>query len=101
MSYFSFVAWGLFAPTNDRLEMLMTLDGKKVPKSTTATRKVSEYKNKDDTRAHDSSAMRVFSTDQRINVEQLRVQKMSCICHKNESVMINLDIEESALVRQV
>ena len=41
----------------------MASDDKKVPKSTTATRKVSERKNEDDERAHDSSAVRGFSTD--------------------------------------
>merc|ERR1740124_45293 len=100
-SYFAFIAWGSFAPINERLEILLTTDDKKVEKSTNATRKVKERKKKDSERAHDSSAERGFSTDQRINIEQLRVQKMSCIDRKNEAVMFNLAIEESALARQV
>ena len=100
-SCFVLIAWGQFAPTSDRLETLMTSDDKKVPKSTTATRKASERENKDNERACGSSTVRGFSTDQRTNVEQLRVQKMSCIDRKNEKVVINLAIEESALVRQV
>ena len=56
---------------------------------------------KDGERAHDSSAIRGFTTDQRINIEQLSVQKMSCVDRKNEAVMFNLAIEESALARQV
>eukprot|EP00548_Thalassiothrix_antarctica_P015743 CAMPEP_0194166986 /NCGR_PEP_ID=MMETSP0154-20130528/2433_1 /TAXON_ID=1049557 /ORGANISM="Thalassiothrix antarctica, Strain L6-D1" /LENGTH=427 /DNA_ID=CAMNT_0038877803 /DNA_START=367 /DNA_END=1647 /DNA_ORIENTATION=- len=100
-SYFAFIAWGPFAPINERLEILLTIDDKKVEKSTNATRKVKERKKKDSERAHDSSTERGFSTDQRINIEQLRVQKMSCIDRKNEAVMFNLAIEESALARQV
>ena len=100
-SYFAFVAWGPFAPINEQLEILMTTDDKKVEKSTNATRKVSERNQKDGKRAHDGSAERGFTTDQRINIEQLSVQKMSCIDRKNEAVMFNLAIAESALARQV
>ena len=68
-SYFAFIAWVPFAPMNDRLEMLMTSDDKKVAKSTTATRKVLERKNKDEVRAHASSALRGFSTEQSVNID--------------------------------
>ena len=47
----------------------MTTDDQKLPKSTATTRKVSEREIKDEERAHDSSAVRGFSTDQHINVE--------------------------------
>jgi len=100
-SYFAFIAWGPFAPINERLEVLMTTDDKKVDRVTTASKKVNERKQKDNERVHDTSAERGFSTDQRISIEQLSVQKQSCIDRKNEALMFNLAIEESALARQV
>ena len=60
-----------------------------------------ERNEKDGKSAHASSAVRGFTTDQRINIEQLSVQKMSCINQKNEAIILNLAIEESALARQV
>ena len=38
-SYFAFIAWGPFAPINERLEILMTTDDKKKNKAINATQK--------------------------------------------------------------
>ena len=70
-------------------------------KTTDVSIKKKESTVKDGERAHDSSAIRGFTTDQQINIEQLSVQKMSCVDRKNEAVMFNLAIQESALARQV
>ena len=78
----------------------MVTDDKKVNKATNTTQK-SERNDKDSKRSHDSSAVKGFMTDPRINIEQLSVQKMNCIDRKNEAVMFNLVIEKSALARQV
>lgn len=74
-SYFAFTAWGPFVPINERLKILMSADEKKVMNTISATLKQSEHNKKDDERSHDSSAVRGFSTDQKINIEQLNVQK--------------------------
>ena len=63
----------------------MTTDEKKKKKATNATRKVSERNKKDAKRAHDGSAEIGFTTDQRISIEQMSVQKMGCIDRKNEA----------------
>ena len=56
---------------------------------------------KDANITHDSLAVRGLTTDQKINIEQLGVLKMSCTDRKTEAAILNLSIEEGASARQV
>ena len=75
-SYYAFILFGPFADPDDRLTLLLTDDTSKSKKDgSRAQRRKTDQKEKLDNAAHDTSAVRGFSTDQRINIESLNVQK--------------------------
>ena len=51
--------------------------------------------------AHDQSAVRGFSTDQRIDIEKLNVQQRMLKDRRDETTIVALSIEESAIGRQL
>ena len=69
-SYFSFLTWGPFAPIDEILSLFLTDDryNSKGDGSRSQARK-SVKKIKVQEAAHDASAVRGFSTDQRISIE--------------------------------
>ena len=73
--YMAFVTWGPFVEPKDRLLLCITSDASKndaLGRTTTRKAKV-ELNNAD--RASDYGNMRDFSTDQRISIEGLHLQK--------------------------
>ena len=51
--------------------------------------------------SHDSSAVRGFSTSQQIDIEALNVQQQQMLDRRNETSIVALSIEESAIGRQL
>jgi len=74
-SYFAFVSWGPFALLDNCLLFLNTTDSKASVKVTQATMRKGEMKKNKVERESTTSAVRGFSTDQRISIEQLNIQK--------------------------
>ena len=101
-SFYVFMLWGPFASVEDRLPLLLTDETNKSKKECTRSqRRLAEKKEKVDDSAHDSSAARGFSTDQRINIETLNVQKQNQIDRIAEAAIVAISVEESAIARQV
>ena len=100
-SLFAFINWGPFVTVDEILEALLTSNNKKSSKIANATMKKNDRSEKDANRARASSAVRGSTTDQRIDIEQLGVLKMSCTDRRNEAAIFNLSIEEGVLASQV
>jgi hypothetical protein len=56
---------------------------------------------KDIERDTDTASVRGFSTDQRISILSMNIDKKRLIHEKNESLLVGLSIEEAALARQL
>ena len=101
-SFYVFMLWGPFASVEDRLPLLLTDETNKSKKECTRSqRRLAEKKEKVDDSVHDLSAARGFSTDQRINIETLNVQKQNQIDRIAEAAIVAISVEESAIARQV
>ena len=99
--FFEFVAWGPYALPDDRIRFINTTDSKATKKVTRAAMRKEKVEKTNNERECNTSAVRVFSTDQRISIEQLNVQKETMIERKNERTIIGLSIEMSAITLQV
>ena len=101
-SFFVFVAYGPFVPSNQRLEMLLLddKDRKRGEGSRAQLRKRDAKEKKVDSK-HDTASQRGFSTEQCLEIEALDLQKQAMLERKNDSVLVGLSVEQSALKDQV
>lgn len=98
---FAFIAWVPFALHDDCLQFVNTTNKKaiiKVKRSTMMKDKTNKITNKQE---YTTSAVRGFSTIQRISIKQLNVQKEIMLDCKNERTIIGLSIEVSAVAAQL
>ena len=99
-SYFAFIAWGPFVDISERLALLLTDELHKSKENSSRQHLRKNVKNaKDKKSAHDSSAVRGFSTDQRIDIETLNVQKQLVVDRHEETSIVAMSIEESCIGR--
>lgn len=100
-SFISFVLFGPFVEDKNRLALF---EEKEAPKGThpsrSQKRKLDEAEKNCD-RANDNSNDRGYSTDQKISIEGLRIQKLNHVQTTNESNLVALIAHESAIARQV
>ena len=81
---------------------LVSLDD--APKNTVKSRaqqKQDQNQNKRKERENDTSAVRGFSTDQRISIQSMNINKKRLEHQKNQTLLVGLSIQESAVARQV
>lgn len=101
-SFFVFVAYGPFVPSNQRLDMLL-LDNrdKKKGVGTRAELRKKDANEKILESKHDTASQRGFSTEQCLEIESLDLQKQAMLERKTDSVLVGLSVEQSALKDQV
>ena len=101
-SFYVFVLHGPFVPPSDRLDinLMDNKDRRKGDRSRAELRK-KESKEKAIDSVNDATATRGFTTDQRIEIENLGVQRESMIDRKNEVAMVALTLEESAMSKLI
>ena len=101
-SFFVFVTRGPFVPPDKRLPLTLVADvNKKKGSGSRAEQRRQDSKDGKKDAAHDTTATRGFSTEQRIDIENLKVRKQSLMDRQRESTMVGLSIEEAALSRQI
>ena len=96
-----FVAWGPFAEPNDRLLLFLTQDAPKNMAMGRAAKRKADMELNESERASDSGNNRGFSTDQRISIEGLYLQKQIQLQQSAEASMISLIAHERAISRQI
>ena len=100
--FFVFVIHGPFVPPSDQLDInIIDNKDKKKGEGTRAEMRKREAKEKSSEAKGDTDSTRGFTTDQRIEIENLGLQKESMIDHKNEVAMVALSLEESAMTKLI
>ena len=101
-SYYCFITYGPFAAPADQMSLLLTDDDNMAKGEGSRANKRKAYSmSKNSEASHDSSAVRGFSTSQRIDIEALNVQQQQMLDRRNETSIVALSIEESAFGRQI
>ena len=101
-SFFVFVLYGPFVPKDDRLSLFIIDDkNKKKGEGTRAKGRAEDLKRKVSESHNDNTAIRGFTTEQRIEIENLNVQRQMMMDRQSESKIVGLSIEASAIERQV
>ena len=101
-SYYCFITYGPFAAPADQMSLLLTDDDNMAKgEGSRANKRKSDSMSKNSEASHDSSAVRGFSTSQRIDIEALNVQQQQMLDRRNETSIVALSIEESAIGRQL
>ena len=96
-SFFVFMMWGPFVPPNKKLPLMLTTKGK----GSRVKDRNKELKDKMEDAATDTTHVRGFSTDQRIDIENLNVRKQALCDRQREQSIVGFSIEEAALGRQI
>ena len=101
-SFFVFVVYGPFVPASDRLDILL-VDNKdrKKGEGTRSQLRNKDAKDKALVSKHDTESQRGFSTDQRIDIEALDVQKEAMRDRKHEAALVGMSVEGSVLSKQI
>ena len=101
-SFFVFVLYGPFVPPSDQLNInLIDNNAKKKGEGTRAELRANEAKEKAIDAENDTTSTRGFTTDQRIDIESLNMQKETMVDRKNEVAMVALSLEKSAMTELV
>jgi len=100
-SFMAFVLWGPFAIDSEKLSLFCTDDAAKSTVASRAQKRKMALQLKKEERAGDRSAVRGFSTEQRINLEALDISKQKLQHQKNQSFLVSLAIQESAMARSI
>ena len=89
-------------PTLHQLDInVIDNNQKKKGEGTQAALRKKEAKEKADEKQNDSESTRGFTTDQRIDIETLSLQKESMLDRKHEVAMVALSLEESSMTKLV
>ena len=101
-SFYVFVLHGPFVPTADQLDInIIESKDKKKGEGTRSQQRKAEAREKANDAKGDSTSTRGFTTDQRIDIENLGLRKESMIDRKNEVAMVALSLEESAMTKMI
>ena len=101
-SYYIFVTCGPFASPEEELDVLKLDDtGKKKKNGSRSSSKKKEKLIKDVAREYDDTSERGLTTSQRIDLENLEIQKEMMRDRKNETSIVALSIEEAAISKQL
>ena len=101
-SFFAFILHGPFVPKDDQLNLFLINDkSKKKGDGARATARNEDQKRKLYESHHDNTAIRGFTTEQRIDIENLNVQRQIMMDRQNESKIVGLSIESGAIEKQI
>ena len=100
-SFMAYVLWGPFAEDKDKLSLFCTDDAPKAAVKSRAEKRKEALQLKKVERENDRSTVRGFSTDQRINIQALNISQKRLDHQRNQSFLVSLSIQESAMSRQV
>ena len=100
-SFMAYVLWGPFANESDKLPLLLLADADKKTVMPRAQRRKATMKQNAIERDETTTEVRGFSTDQRINIQALNINKNRLDHQKNQPYLVGLSIQESAMSRQV
>lgn len=101
-SFFVFVLYGPFVPPSDQLNInIIDAKDKKKGEGTRAQQRKLEAKEKELEAKGATQVNRGFTTDQRIDIENLGIQKETMMDRKHEVAMVALSLEESAMGKMV
>ena len=99
--FFSFMTFGPFVPKDKRLSLLEITDPHKDIVKSRAQKRKAEKIEKDTKRASDIENDRGLSTDQQLQVEMLKIQKQRDQDRNKETLLVGLNMQESAISRQI
>ena len=97
----AYVLWGPFAIESDKLSVFCLDDADKATVMSRSQRRKATIKKKAEERENDRSTVRGFSTDQRINIQALNINKKRLEHQRNQTFLVGLSIQESAMSRQI
>jgi len=97
--FFSFVIYGPFANASDRLACYEINDS--AIAASRASKRKADLLDKEKKRSNDDFNKRGFTTDQKISIEALNLQRLAHEQTTNESNLVALIAHESALGRQI
>ena len=101
-SFFVFILHGPFVPKDDRLSLFLIDDkSNKKGDGSRSTARNEDKKRKASESHHDSTAIRGFTTEQRIDIENLNVQRQIMKDRQIESKIVGLSIESGAIEKQI
>ena len=100
LGFISFIIYGPFTDNNNILPIFEINDVSRGVASITRNQK-EDLINKCNDRRNDSANDRGYTTDQRISIDLLRIQKMYHVQNANESNMIALIGHEAAISKQI
>ena len=95
----AYVLWGPFAIESDKLSVFCLDDADKATFMSRSQRRKATIKKKAEEREKDRSTVRGFSTDQRINIQALNINKKRLEHQRNQTFLVGLSIQESAMSR--
>ena len=97
----AYVLWGPFAIDSEKLSVFCLDDAHKATVMSRSQRRKATIKKKAEERDNDRSTVRGFSTDQRINIQALNINKKRQEHQRNQILLVGLSIQESAMSRQI
>ena len=100
-SFMAYVLWGPFAIESSKLSLFCLADAPKTAVMSRSAKRKAALQLKKDERDNDRSAIRGFSTDQRINIRALDISQKRLEHQKNQSFLVSLSLQESATSRMV
>lgn len=100
-SWMSFIAYGPFVDKSKRLSLLEISDASKDIVKSRAQKRKSDKLEKNLKRTSDDSANRGFSTDQKLQLEIIDINRQQTNDRSRESVLMGLCIQEHALTKQI
>ena len=101
-SFFVFLTWGPFVSPDDRLSstLITDIDKKKGTGTRSELRNQLKMEKKEDATC-DNTGLRGFSTDQRIEIENLNIRKKQLANQVREQRVVGLAIEQDGITRQI
>ena len=100
-SFFVFVLWGPYVPPDHRLNISLTTDRDRTKSGSVRELKKKESEQKKLNAQSTMAFERGFSTDQRIELDNLKERRFERRDRNRESKMVGLCIEEGAISRQI
>ena len=97
-SFMAFVLWGPFVEPEKRLSLLVSDDAHKSTVKSRRERRKADLDLKSSERKENTTGVIGFSTDQRISIELMNIQKESVRDRKRESKIVALSIQQRSIL---
>ena len=100
-SFFALCLWGPFADENKQLPILSVDNAKSAHAKTQAQSRAAKRLKKMDERANDTTEIRGFTTDQRVSMESISINRKRLEHRQKETLLVALIIKESVIRTQI